>query len=38
MTCCVKYHTSEWMLLVETGWITMTISPNGIAYMLKQEH
>jgi hypothetical protein len=33
MTRTTIYHSPEWMLLVETGWITMQVN-NNVAYML----
>jgi hypothetical protein len=27
------YHSHEWMLLVETGWLTWTVS-DGVALMV----
>lgn len=29
----VRYHSYEWSILVETGWVTMTVD-DGIATML----
>ena len=34
MTCSVRYHSKDWDVLVETGWITVSVS-NGTAIMLK---
>lgn len=36
----VFYHTCEWALLVEMGWITHTVNTVGgrrVARMLKQQ-
>jgi hypothetical protein len=30
----VLYHSLEWEVLVETGWVTATVD-NGIARMIK---
>lgn len=29
------YHSPEWMMLVETGWVTMTVE-DGTALMIYQ--
>lgn len=29
-----RYHSQEWMLLVECGYVTMTVDNDGIATML----
>ena len=33
-TRTVKYHTVEWGLLVELGWITMHVDCTGMAHMI----
>ena len=36
----VKYHTPEWEILVETGWITLHVTSShgiNIAYMGKSS-
>jgi hypothetical protein len=30
----VKYHTTEWELLTELGYVTMTVDNNNMAQML----
>ena len=37
MTKAVIYHSTEWEVLVETGWITQTVDDNGIAIMFKSN-
>jgi hypothetical protein len=32
--CECVYHSDEWMILVESGWITMTVDGN-IARMIR---
>lgn len=31
----VVYHSHEWDILVETGWITWTVDDNRIACMVR---
>lgn len=31
----VKYHSCQWMVLVETGWITATVDNQYMALMIK---
>lgn len=33
----VVYHSHEWEILVETGWITISVNARGIARMVKAE-
>ncbi len=36
MTRIVIYHSVEWELLVETGWVTMWVDEHGYARMIKE--
>lgn len=31
----VLYHSAEWSVLVEAGWITLTVDGDGWALMVK---
>lgn len=35
--CTVRYHSHEWMLLVETGWITMFVDNHRMARMIRES-
>ena len=34
----VRYHSHEWEVLVETGWLTATVDDNGIAHMVRADY
>ena len=35
--CYVEYHSDEWALLVETGWVTVFVDSANQAYMLHES-
>lgn len=34
----ITYHSTEWALLVETGWITVSVDDHGFATMCRPLH